>query len=133
MDEKVSQQISNFLDFLTDATADYTYSREEVGRLEQLTQDYLHMLELQHGNYHQRAKVASALRQCRIERRYHKDCISILEPLVQCLASERGKLIVSQLQQTLGAVRKAERATQDRHYIPRILSAEEYQCDHPNS
>ena len=49
------------------------------------------------------------------------------DPIVQCLTSDKGKLLLSQLQQTLGAVRKAECATQDRRYIPRILSAEEYQ------
>jgi hypothetical protein len=127
MDHSTSQEISDFLKFLSQATSDYSFSKEEVGRLDLLSQDYLHKLELQEGNYHDRAKVANALRQCRIDRRFHKDRVSILEPLVQCLEADRGKLIVSQLQQVLGAVRKEERATKDRHYVPRILSREEYE------
>ena len=127
MEKNTSQQIADFLTFLSGVTEDYKHSQEEVRLLEELTQDYMHKLELQDHTYHERAKIASALRQCRIDRRFHKDRITILDPIVQCLTSDKGKLILSQLQQTLGAVRKAERATQDRRYIPRILSAEEYQ------
>ena len=127
MEKNTSQQIADFLTFLSGVTEDYKHSQEEVRLLEELTQDYMHKLELQDHTYHQRAKIASALRQCRIDRRFHKDRIAILDPVVQCLTSDKGKLILSQLQQTLGAVRKAERSTQDRRYIPRILSAEEYQ------
>ena len=127
MEKNTSQQIADFLTFLSGVTEDYKHSQEEVRLLEELTQDYMHKLELQDHTYHQRAKIASALRQCRIDRRFHKDRIAILDPVVQCLTSDKGKLILSQLQQTLGAVRKAEHSTQDRRYIPRILSAEEYQ------
>ena len=127
MEKNTSQQIAGFLTFLSGVTEDYKHSQEEVRLLEELTQDYMHKLELQDHTYHQRAKIASALRQCRIDRRFHKDRIAILDPVVQCLTSDKGKLILSQLQQTLGDVRKAERSTQDRRYIPRILSAEEYQ------
>lgn len=127
MEQNTSQQIADFLTFLFGVTEDYKHSQEEARLLEELTQDYMHKLELQDHTYHQRAKIASALRQCRIDRRFHKDRIAILAPIVQYLTSDKGKLILSQLQQTLGAVRKAERATQDRRYIPRILSAEEYQ------
>lgn len=127
MEKNTSQQIADFLTFLSGVTEDYKHSQEEVRLLEELTQDSMHKLELQDHTYHERAKIASALRQCRIDRRFHKDRITILDPIVQCLTSDKGKLILSQLQQTLGAVRKAERSTQDRRYIPRILSAEEYQ------
>lgn len=127
MDNTTSQRISDFTKFLSQATSDYSFSKEEVFRMEQMTQDYLHKLELQDGNYHERARVAAALRRCRIERRVHKDRISVLEPVVQCLGTDRGKMMVSQLQQMLGDVRKEERATKDRHYVPRVLSQEEYE------
>ena len=42
MDSTTSQKISDFLKFLSQATSDYSFSKQEVGRLEQLTQDYLH-------------------------------------------------------------------------------------------
>lgn len=127
MDKTTSQKINDFARFLSQATNDYSFSRQELGRLEQLTQDYLHKLELQDSNYHDRARIAAALRRCRIERRVHKDRIAVLEPVVQCLTTDRGKMMVSQLQQMLGDVRKEERATKDRHYAPRVLSQEEYE------
>ena len=127
MEKNTSQQIADFLIFLSGVTEEYKHSQEEVRLLEELTQDYMHKLELQDHTYHERAKIASALRQCRIDRRFRKDRITILDPVVQCLTSDKGKLILSQLQQTLGAVRKAKRGTPDRRYIHRILSAEEYQ------
>ena len=127
MEQKLSQQISGFLQLMEQAQKSYTYSAEEVQRMELLTQDYLHKLELQSCSYHARTRVATAIRNCRAERRRHKDNTIILEPLVSFLQTEKGKLLISQLQQTLGAVRKAERVTQDRQYHPRVLSAEEYE------
>ena len=127
MEQKISNQISSFLLMLDNAQKSYAYSNEEVERMQLLTVDYLHLLELNSCNYHTRAKVAAAIRDCRTERRQHKDNTIILEPLVSFLQSEKGKLLISQLQQTLGAVRKAERSTQDRQYHPRVLSAEEYE------
>lgn len=127
MENTVSQKISDFSKFLSQSLNDYVFSKEEVGRLDQLTQDYLHKLELQDTNCHDRARTAVALRQCRLDRRMHKDQMAILEPVVQFMASDRGRVIISDLSQTLGAVRKAERATTDRRYIPRILSQEEYE------
>lgn len=127
MEQKLSQQISGFLQLMEQAQKSYIYSTEEVQRMELMTQDYLHKLELQSCSYHARSRVATAIRVCRTERRQHKDNASILEPLVGFLQTEKGKLLISQLQQTLGAVRKAERATEDRHYHPRVLSAEEYE------
>lgn len=131
MEQKLSQQISGFLQLMEQAQKSYTYSVEEVQRMELLTQGYLHKLELQSCSYHARTRVATAIRDCRAERRRHKDNTIILEPLVGFLQTEKGKLLITQLQQTLGAVRKAERVTQDRQYHPRVLSAEEYEEDIP--
>ncbi len=127
MEKNISQHISDFVKLLEQVQKIYTYSTEEVQRLELLTQDYLHKLELQSCSYHARTRVATAIRVCRTERRQHKDNTIILEPLVSFLQTEKGKLLISQLQQTLGAIRKAERAIQDRQYHPRVLSVEEYE------
>ena len=126
MEQKLSQQLADILQVLDQVQKDYTWSQGELVRLDGLCQDYLHMIELQDHDYHNRAKIATALRQCRIKRRIHKDNISFSEHLVTLLSSEKGKLMISQLQQTLGAVRKAERTAQDRHYNPRVLSSDEY-------
>lgn len=131
VEQKLSQQISGFLQLMEQAQKSYAYSAEEVQRMEFLTQDYLHKLELQSCSRHARAKVATAIRDCRTVRRQHKDNTIILEPLVSFLQTDKGKLLIPQLQQTLGAVRKAERLTQERQYHPRVLSAEEYEEEIP--
>lgn len=92
MDKTISQVISEFLSFLSQAQSDYAFSQEEIVRLDMLTQDYLHKLELQDTNYRDRAKMATDLRQCRIDRRYHKDHVANLAPLVQCLTSDKARL-----------------------------------------
>lgn len=125
--EELSNKISGFLQLLDQAQKSYNYSTDEVHRMELLSTDLIHKIELQSCSYHARAKVATAIRDCRCLRRQHKDNTIILEPLVSFLQTDKGKLLISQLQQTLGAVRKAERSTQDRQYHPRVLSAEEYE------
>ena len=120
------EELSNFLKLLEQVQKDYTWYKEEEGRLEQLQQDYLHMLELQETNYHGRAKIATNLRQCRIDRRQAKDTITLLEPMVEFLGTEKGKILVSQLQQILGSTRKAAKNAKLRKYAPRVLSPEEY-------
>ena len=47
MEKNTSQQIADFLTFLSGVTEDYKHSQEEVRLLEELTQDYMHKLELQ--------------------------------------------------------------------------------------
>ena len=93
VEQKLSQQISGFLQLMEQAQKSYTYSAEEVQRMELLTQDYLHKLELQSCSYHARTRVATAIRDCRAERRRHKDNTIILEPLVGFLQAEKGKLL----------------------------------------
>ena len=75
---------------------------------------------------HQRAKIATALQQCRQLRRQHKDNIILLQPMVDMLETDKGKLAVSQLQQTLGQLRAAEKKMDNRTYSPRGMTPEEY-------
>ena len=84
----ISEEIGDFLRLLDQAQKDYAWYKDELHRLEQLQQDYLHMLELQDATYHKRAKIASELRQCRIDRREAKDTIAILDPMVDFLQSD---------------------------------------------
>lgn len=126
MDEKLSVELSDLLTRFTELQKRYAWCREEVLRQERLTQDYLHKLELKSTTYHQRAKLAAALRRCRLTRRVCKDEANVLEPLVLFLEAEKGKMMVSQLQQVLGSVRKAERNIRDRHYTPKVMTPEEY-------
>ena len=72
-----SDCISNFCTMVTDALRDYEWNKEEVNKLDKLTQDYLHMLELGGLDYKGRAKVATKITNCRQLRRESKDTVEI--------------------------------------------------------
>ena len=117
----LSEQISAFCKLLDSAPKEYEWHGSEVQRLDRLTQDYLHALELDHLKYGGRAKVATKLAECRQERRKHKDVVLVLEPLVEYLASDKGRRILDQLREVLGKTRKEEKHLRERSYVPREL------------
>ena len=113
--------ISEFVSMMDRAKLDYRWNCDEVNRLDKLTQDYLHKLELDGLNYKERARVATSLARCRQERRESKDMATILEPLVQFLDSEKGRQIMSLMKEVLGKTRRVEKGMECRRYIPRVL------------
>ena len=106
-----SAHVDEFCRIITDALGDY-----------KLTQDYLHMLELEGLNYNERAKVATRLSQCRQLRRESKDTVEILEPLISFLESDKGKNMINLLKETLGKTRKVEERMESRTYRYKVLS-----------
>ena len=120
-----SASISGFLDIIRTATADYRWNKEEVGRLDKLTQDYLHKLELENLTYGERAKVATKLAQCRKLRRESKDTVEILEPFILFLENDKGKRLSGLLSEVLGKVRKLEERMEGRTYRYRVLNNDE--------
>ena len=116
-----SQNISNVCELMEAAVRDYAWSGDQVHRMDELTQDLLHKLELEGLDYRERAKVATKLQKCRQLRRAYKDTCEILEPLVQLLNSERGRNMMNLLREALGKTRKAESRMENRTYYPRVL------------
>ena len=116
-----SERLSEVCDLLEGAQKDYTWNRDMIGIMDKLTQDYLHSLELDDLDYAGRAKIATKLALCRIERREHKDTVMILEPLVQYLDSEKGKQLFNLLREVLGRTRKTEERMKNRVYYPRVM------------
>lgn len=116
-----SKTVGDFCSFLENAQKDYTWNYDEVGRMDALTQDYLHKLELEGLDYAERAKVATQLTKCRQARRASKDTTQVLEPLVQFLDSEKGKQLYNLLREILGKTRKVEERMETRFYRPRVL------------
>ena len=57
-----------------------------------------------------------------MKRRNSKDVIITAETVVDFLNGERGKMLIAQLQQVLGKVRKEEKYIEQRVYVPKILS-----------
>ncbi len=120
-----SSHISEFCKLVESARKDYEWSLKETMRMDGLTQDYLHMLELDGLNYSERAKVATSIMKCRQQRRECKDTVILLESLVQFSESEKGKALINQLREVLGKTRKAEARLENRVYMPRVLGHED--------
>lgn len=56
-----SESISSFCKLMENAQKDYAWNYDEVNRMDRLTQDFLHKLELDGLDYKERAKVATQL------------------------------------------------------------------------
>jgi hypothetical protein len=119
-----SAYINDFCRLITNSQADYEWNRNEVNRLDKLTQDYLHKLELDNLGYAERAKVATKLSQCRRLRRASKDTTEILEPLITFLDSDKGRNMLNLLRETLGKTRKVEERMENRTYRYKVLEQE---------
>lgn len=116
-----SMCISDFCTIVTEAIRDYEWNSDEVARLDRLTQDYLHKLEIDKLNYGERAKVATQLARCRRLRRESKDTVEILEPFVGFIESEKGKQMMNLIRETLGKTRKTEERMNTRTYRYKVL------------
>ena len=113
-----SKQICSFLKLIDEAHQLYEENYVEVNKMDKLTQDYLHDLELGDLTYNERAKISTKLRNCRKERRKAKDIVTITK-LIYDYVGEQEKA-VNKLRQLLGAVRKEEKNQQSRHYIRKV-------------
>lgn len=111
-----STYISDFCKMVENAKNNYQWNRDEVNRLDRLTQDYLHMLELGGLDYNERAKVATKMAKCRQERRASKDTVEMLEPLIQFLDSDKGRNMMNLMREVLGKTRKVEERMTNRTY-----------------
>lgn len=116
-----SEQISSFLNFLTQVQKDYLWNFEQQQKLEKLTQDYLHKLELEKLTSKEQGKIGVQLAKIRKQRREHKDSVELLTPIIEFIDSDIGKKLKNQLNERLGQTRKAEKKLGDRIYWFRVL------------
>lgn len=112
-----SKGIEDFLKFLREAEEKFNIAQEEEIELNNQTQDILHFLELEKHPYHEYAKLAKKLKTVREERRKAKDYIQETGPIITWL--ENNRQTIKNLEQLLGTVRKAEKSTANRIYIPK--------------
>jgi hypothetical protein len=82
MEKKPSEYISEFLNFIAEAQVQHRIYEEEVNTQDKLTQDFLHKLELGELKCEERSKVATKLAINRQDRRYYKDRVEELKPIV---------------------------------------------------
>lgn len=117
-----SAHISGFCKTVDEAKQDYEWNKEEINRLDRLTQDYLHKLELEGLSYGERAKIATKLSKCRQQRRASKDTVEILTPFIEFIDSEKGRQMMNLVRETLGKTRKVEERMNTRTYRYRELT-----------
>jgi len=118
--ENLSAEVERFLDLCGACKATYNGYYEAVGICDKTTIDYLHALELGAFTYRERAKLATAERKNRLERRAAKDMVECYEPLVKWLEAPETVRAVNLLKQALGEIRKAERYHGNRSYLKRV-------------
>ena len=118
---KPSGYLSDFLNFVSTAQAHYRFCTEEMKKQDQLTQDFLHSLELDDLKCGERSKLATQLAINRKDRRYYKDRVEELQPIVDFFADPQNKKVLDKLTNVLGACRRAENYHKDRIYVPKVL------------
>lgn len=116
-----SEYLAEFLNFISAAQSHYNFCTDELNKQDKLTQDYLHSLELDELKCDERSKIATRLAINRKDRRYYKDRVEELEPVITFFNDPQNKKMVDKLIQVLGSCRKAESYHKDRIYIPRVL------------
>ena len=128
---KVSNRLSNFIDFYDEVISAYNYAYDMVNQCDKLKCDLLHKLEL--GLYedkNEEKRIQTQLKYCLKDRRYYKDRVEELEPFANLFLSkekERENIThtcsqaINHIKNTLGSVRRAEEYHRERTYKPRIL------------
>lgn len=116
--EKSSKNLEHFLNYVREMIVNYNYHNGALNVEDKRSQDLLHELEL--GPSKNKDRVATKLRKSRKERRVHKDFIEINTSIYDFFVSSEGKAVMHRLEEILGCIRKQEKYTQNRIYIPRI-------------
>ena len=117
MKNSISENVSDFLDFLRESEQLARISKENEQEANDSTQDVLHKLEIQPVSYHEAARLARKLAEVRQSRRMAKDIYNTVSLIVQW--AEENKNVVKSLERLLGDVRKAEKFMQNRTYTPK--------------
>lgn len=121
MSERISEELSNFLNLLHSLPSKYKLAKEELDKQEALTQDYLHSLELNNLSYKQRCKIATKLSKNRKNRRIAKDELEELTPLYNYMTDPANKKVFDKLTDILGETRKVEKYHSNRQYRNRVI------------
>ena len=111
---RYSDNIEIFLEFLRQAKREYQISITEEREKDAASQGLDHRLELGDNSYHDMAKIAKVRLQVRRERRQAKDRQQVLKPVTDWMY--QNARVIKNLEELLGAVRRAEKALQGRTY-----------------
>ena len=111
---RYSDNIEIFLEFLRQAKREYQIAITEEREKDAASQDLDHCLELNNNSYHDMAKIAKTITQVRRERRQAKDRQQVLKPVTDWMY--QNARVIKNLEELLGAVRRAGKALEGRTY-----------------
>lgn len=117
--------ISNFLRLTSNIESEYRVASELLEEQNQLTQDYLHKLELGKLNAVELTKVAKSIQENRKERRKHKNDMEYAQIIVEFVQNPQTRDVLHQLEVTLGKLRKMKKQRQYRVYRFRVIDEED--------
>lgn len=117
--------ISNFLKLTSNIESEYRIASELLEEQNQLTQDYLHKLELGKLNAVELTKVAKSIQDNRKERRKHKNDMEYAQIIVEFVQNPQIRDVLHQLEATLGKLRKMKKQRQYRVYRYRVIDEED--------
>lgn len=121
MDKLPSEYITEFLNFVSEARAQYKIYSEEVIKQDKLTQDYLHSLELDGLKCNERSKIATKIVTNRKNRRWFKNRVEELELIVKLFDEPQAQKVLNLMTKALGDTRKMESYHKHGKYVPRVL------------
>lgn len=93
--QNVSCFYKTYLDTISDFQKAYQYAFNKVNETDKATQDLLHQLEL--GSVKERNKTATLLSKVRKERRYYKDIVTVLQPLMDLVGTAEAERFLTYL------------------------------------
>lgn len=117
--------ISNFLKLTSNIESEYRIASELLEEQNQLTQDYLHKLELGKLNAVELTKVAKSIQGNRKERRKHKNDMEYAQIIVEFVQNPQTRDVLHQLEAALGKLRKMKKQRQYRVYRFRVIDEED--------
>ena len=125
MHKKSIQIVKDFNSWINTVEKDYQFYFNEVSKLDNLTNDILHRLELEQLSYSERAKLATKLSNTRRERRYYKDLVQQLQPVIDYLQDQQSRKVIMNFSTVLGKLKDVESVQQHRTYRYRVLELRE--------
>jgi len=116
--ENINESFEMFRDMVREIPDRYHSNNKEITKLQEETQDLLHMIEMVNFNARDGYKLSKALKEVRKRRRELKDENQLLEPIVPLLKKYRNEL--NNMDKILGEIRKRERLQDVRGYRCRV-------------
>lgn len=124
MQVRVSEELTAFFNLCRETEKLFQYCQQKINELDKETQDWLHKLELDTLDSHEKAKIATQLKRCRKERRYYKDRLESVAPLRELLDNNPGKMFLNAVNGAIAKTKKVEEYHACRTYIPRVVKEE---------